>query len=93
MKILCVCRSGYYRSVQTKKSLNKRGYNDVLSVGSDLVSRETLDMLCDWADIILLAKPTHGVNITTNREKILKDFTIGDDLETTVNKQLDRIKL
>jgi len=94
MRILCVCRSGNVRSVETKKCLNKGGYNDVLSVGSDLVSAHTLDMLCEWADIILLAKPEHGKNIKPGyRKKINLKFYIGDDLETAINKQLDLIKL
>ena len=94
IKILCICRSGTYRSVETKYSLNKRGYYNVLSVGGLIVSRETLKMLFEWADIILLAKPRHGKNIEPKyRKKINTKFYIGDDLQTTVNKQLDLIGL
>ena|SRR3990167_4116265 len=93
-KILCVCRSGTYRSVEIKRGLNKRGYYNVLSVGGLIVSGETLNMLCEWADVILLAKPRHGKNIEPKyRNKINTKFYIGDDLQTTINKQLDKIEL
>ncbi|HZX14985.1 MAG TPA: hypothetical protein VFF49_11375 [Thermodesulfobacteriota bacterium] len=94
MKILCVCRLGNNRSVWTKRALNDRGYKDVLSVGGLLVSKETLNMLCEWADEILLAKPEHGENIYHKyHKKINKHFYIGDDLETRAKKQLDLIEL
>jgi len=77
-----------------KWGLNERGYNDVLAVGSDLVSASTLGMLCQWADIILLAKKIHGENIyPIYKDKINKHFYIGDDLEISVKKQLDAIGL
>jgi len=94
MRVLCVCRKGNVRSVEMKRVLNKRGYKDVLSVGGLTVSKKTLNMLSEWADLILLAKPSHGKNIKHNyRSKINKEFYIGDDLEIIVNKQLDKIKL
>ena len=93
-KILCVCRVGRIRSVGTKRELNNRGYNNVLSVGGLKVSVDTLNMLCEWADTILLAKPEHGEYIDSEyRGKINTNFYIGDDLEVTVRKQLDKIGL
>ena len=93
-KILCVCRSGYNRSVETKKELNRRGYQDVLDVGGLIVSKDTLNILCEWADIILLAKPIHGKNIKQEyRKKIKTDYFMGDDLIITAKKQLDKIGL
>jgi len=91
-KILCVCRSGLVRSVETKRELNKRGYKNVLSVGFDFVSLATLDMLCEWADIILLAKPEHGRYIK-DKDKIITQFYIGDDMEQIIKKQLDKVCL
>jgi hypothetical protein len=80
LKILCVCRSGNVRSVATKYCLNRKFYDDVIAVGCDKVSRETLRMLCEWADLILLAKPDHGKKIGQQfKHKINKGFTIGED--------------
>lgn len=94
MKILAVCRKGNIRSVGIKVGLNNWGYHDVLSVGGLLVSQETLDMLCEWADVILLAKPDHGERIKPKyMDKVNTIFYIGDDLETTVEKQLRLLKL
>lgn len=94
LKILCVCRLGLYRSIETKRILNEKGYNNVLSVGGMLVSQKTLNLLCEWADKILLAKPSHGEKIDLKyKHKIDKKFHIGDDLTTTVKKALLRIGL
>lgn len=103
MRILCICGKGNVRSVATKYALNRRGYNDVIAVGSRLVSQLTLDMLCCWADVILLAKHNHGERILDElRCKVNQVFTIGEDtwgnpvnlkLEEIIDKQLDLIKL
>jgi hypothetical protein len=81
MKILCICRNGFSRSVATRICLNKRGYKDVIAVGGEVTSLETMNMLCKWADKILLAKPEHGVFVTNGNEgKVDKQFTIGEDM-------------
>ena len=100
-KILCVCNKGNVRSAATKYCLNRRGYYDVLTVGSEIVSNVTFTMLCMWADIILLAKPSHGARVQTEYSyKINSQFTIGEDhwgnpvnleLEEIINEQLDKI--
>ena len=93
-KILCVCRSGTYRSVETKRGLNRRGYHNVLSVGGLIVPQDTLDMLCEWADMILLAKHVHGNKIKAeHKNKINPKFYIGSDWMNIVKKQLDLIGL
>ena len=101
IKILCVCGKGNVRSVATKYALNRRGYNNVLTVGSRLVSSETLTMLYEWADLVLVAKRGHAKNLP-NLLKVNDQFTIGDDrwgnpvnleLEEIIDKQLDLINL
>lgn len=94
MKILCVCRSGTFRSVETKRVLNIKGYNDVIAIGGFKVSQDTLNMLCKWADVILLAKPVHGKFIEDKyRNKINTEFYIGSDMNGIVRKQLNKIGL
>jgi hypothetical protein len=76
MKILCVCNQGNKRSVFTKALLN---YNhDALSVGIDVNTPETLALLCEWADKILLAEPDMAIPEQW-QDKIDKHFTIGPD--------------
>ncbi len=102
IKILCVCRQGNSRSVGTRYRLNRRGYGNVIAIGAFNTNQETLKMLCDWADKILLAKPHHGENLPSGKEKIDTEFTIGEDnwnnpmnkeLHEIVNKELDKIGL
>ena len=101
-KILCICQNGNCRSVATCYCLKKRGYKNVIATGWNNTSSETLKMLCDWADKILVAKPSHGDMLPNGKEKIDQVFTIGDDkwlnpmnkeLKEIINKQLDLIGL
>lgn len=101
IKILTVCNQGNCRSVGTRRQLNKRGYANVIAIGCTNTSVETLTMLCDWADEILVAKPKHEGPLPKNaRGKVNKQFTIGEDkwhnsmneeLRNIVKKQLDLI--
>ena len=103
IKILTVCHQGNCRSVATRWCLIKRGYRNVISTGCMSTNPETLQMLCDWADKILVAKPKHGKPLPDNaQDKIDKRFTIGEDLwhnpmnkklQDIANKQLDLIGL
>ena len=92
-KILCICRHGYSRSVATRKCLFERGYKNVIAIGGGNTSLLTLKMLCDWADIILLAKPYHDEFVTSgNESKIEKGFSIGEDVWfNPYNKELHKI--
>ena len=104
-KILCVCRGGHVRSVATKYCLNRRGYKEVIAVGGEYVSFDTMCILCDWADIILLAKPNHKKFIPVFTEfidKVNLSFSIGEDtygtpvnwkLEELIDRELDKIGL
>ena len=103
MKILTVCNKGNCRSVGTRYCLYKRGYKNVIATGATVTPIETLQMLCDWADKILIAKPKHAKWLPKNAQsKIDKKFTIGEDvwhnpmsykLHDVANHQLDLIKL
>lgn len=102
IKILCVCQEGNCRSVGTRYCLRKRGYLNVIAIGWNQTSIETLKMLCDWADKILVAKEYHGDKLPTGHSKIDKNFIVGEDkwgnpmhheLHSIINKQLDLIGL
>lgn len=101
-KILCVCNQGNCRSVGTRYVLNKHGYDNVIAIGGANTSKETLSMLCKWADMILLAKPKHEDFLPCDKDKIMDNFTIGEDvyqnplhpdLHKVVINQLKKIKL
>ena len=52
MKILVTCDHGNNRSVHFAHLL-KYWDNDVIPIGLEVTTKETLDMLFDWADIIV----------------------------------------
>ena len=53
-KILCVCKGGIVRSPAMATVLKLKYSADVLTASLDFNSGETLIMLCDWADLILV---------------------------------------
>lgn len=101
IKILTVCNKGNCRSVGTRYCLYRRGYNNVIAIGCRVALPETLRMLCNWADMILLAEPWYIDSLPKGiYKKINKKFTIGEDiwsnplnyrLHDIINKQLDLI--
>lgn len=79
MKILTVCSQGNKRSVFTRFILNH--HHDVIALGVDVNSPETIRMLSEWSDVILIAHPKMKKRIpTTLQHKIDERFTIGDDI-------------
>ena len=79
MKILCVCELGNKRSVFTRYLLAFK--YDALSVGIKNNKPETIRMLAEWADRILLAEPEMRKAIPMKcQKKIDLDFTIGADV-------------
>jgi len=52
-RILCVCDRGVSRAAMLAQRLKNKGY-DTLPVGVETASRETLALLADWADLIIL---------------------------------------
>jgi predicted protein tyrosine phosphatase len=102
IKILCVCQMGNVRSVGTKARLNKRNYNNVIATGSSSTGEETLAMLCEWADVILVAEPDMIEQLPNGHDKVDSNFFIGEDvygnplnrtLQELVKTQLDNIGL
>lgn len=69
MKILCVCDYGVNRSVHIAHVLKFRGNHDTLAVGINTSSPETIAMLADWADLVILTDDVQRVYLpvdTTN---------------------------
>lgn len=79
MKILCVCSQGNKRSVYTRYILNHS--HDVLALGVDVNTSETVTLLCEWAEIILIAEPFMRKKLPVKyHKKIDSKFTIGPDI-------------
>lgn len=58
MKILCVCNYGSNRSVHLASLLKKMGH-DCLAAGVDKNALDTLNMLCNWAEVIIVTDVPH----------------------------------
>jgi galactitol-specific phosphotransferase system IIB component len=81
LKILTVCAHGNVRSVATRQRLNRRGYENVIAIGVNTTTQETLGMLCEWADLILVAEPMMLYQLPeVGHRKVSRLFTIGPDL-------------
>ena len=78
-KILCVCRWGNIRSVAMARLLKKQGY-DALAGGINAMQYETLDMLCNWADVILFAMEEFMEFVPGDYYEKFIDMEIGHDI-------------
>lgn len=82
MKILTVCSQGNKRSVFTRFILNH--HHDVVAIGAEVNSPETIRMLSEWADVILIAEPIFKKAIPVKfQKKVDNKFTIGPDIYPT----------
>jgi hypothetical protein len=76
MKILTVCNEGNNRSVQFSHLL-KYWNHDVIPIGLDNTSEETLNMLFNWADYIIITAKDQKIPMRYYSKVVL--FNIGDD--------------
>src|SRR4051812_17963854 len=88
MKILVVCHQGNNRSVTIAHQLKYMGH-DVLSVGTETNSKDTLRMLTAWADKIIMTEPGQKVPINSDEVAKVELWNIGEDkYPRPFNKQL-----
>ncbi|MBI2109785.1 hypothetical protein HYT58_01275 [Candidatus Woesearchaeota archaeon] len=79
MRILCVCRAGVVRSVALAKILKELFNQDALSVSWQYNSKETLDILYNWADKIVVVVKDYKVKIPSKYWSKLSVTDIGED--------------
>jgi len=79
MKILTVCDQGNNRSVHLAHLL-KYWNNDVLPVGLDTNSKETLEMLYKWADAIIVVEDAMRQVIPIEFIQKVKVWNVGEDV-------------
>jgi predicted protein tyrosine phosphatase len=84
-KIVCICRGGQVRSVAARHILADRyGFKKVLSCGWEKNDSDTVQMLCDWADYILIVGSTMHWRFSTPLPKT-KLIDIGPDIWGSYN--------
>lgn len=80
MKVLCVCHGGNVRSVGLKSLLQTRVTvcYDALACGVISNSDETIEMLCAWADAIVIMHPSIRKSIPPKYAVLTYD--VGEDV-------------
>lgn len=92
MKILAVCRSGRVRSHAIKVAMELKGH-EAINAGVKYHSPETLKMLAEWAELILvpeawIKEELESMGITTR----IIDLQIGPDIwKTKVTQDLMKV--
>lgn len=90
MKILTICDQGNNRSVQFAHLLKYKykGF-DVIPIGLSTTSLPTLQMLFEWANIIILTEPCQKEQIPFCYEHKVKVWDVGaDTYPRPFNKEL-----
>jgi galactitol-specific phosphotransferase system IIB component len=80
VKVLCLCGYGNVRSGCLSRQLKDYYYQDSIAAGLVANSRSTLQMLVDWADVILIACELNAADYVDNiAHKKVYDFNPGPD--------------
>lgn len=87
-KILCVCWGGCSRSVGLSNTLKYGHGHDTLAVGIEGNSPETLKMLCQWAEVIVVMSAHMIDDIPKEFESKVRLCEVGKDVYFNPNKEL-----
>jgi predicted protein tyrosine phosphatase len=77
-KILALCQKGNSRSVALAFLFKKRGA-DALSAGLVTSSKETINMLCQWAELVIVTDEKLVSLMPVGHEEKLKIWNVGTD--------------
>lgn len=92
MKILCVCEHGNNRSVNFAQRLKYKYKADTIAIGLTTTSQETLKMLYDWADYIIIPEKALRYHMPEGYDQKIKYFEVGmDRFPRPFNIELDRL--
>jgi hypothetical protein len=78
-RILCLCSAGAKRSNYLAFLLKGLGY-DSLAAGVDMNSPETVEFLCNWADVVVVVQPELLSKLPAVGWGKLDPATIGPDV-------------
>jgi len=87
-KILCVCQGGNCRSVHLAYLLKYRYGVDAMAIGFERNSRETLTLLCQWADAIIVVEGKYRDEIPDGFYEKIHVMDVGEDQWFSPNKEL-----
>lgn len=79
-RVLCICRNGQVRSVATRYLLSHLfGFRRVIACGWALNDDQTLNELCEWADVILVVGRASDWDLKTPKDKTI-NIEVGADV-------------
>jgi hypothetical protein len=79
MRVVCICRAGQVRSVAARHLLIARGFRKVVACGWEVNDRDTVKMLCLWADAVLVVGRGALWNLPVPPEKEVQ-VEVGQDV-------------
>lgn len=78
MKFLTVCDGGNVRSHCMAVCLKER-FHEAIAIGRWACKPETIDMMCNWADVVILMEPHMKENIPEKYADKIYDINVGFD--------------
>jgi galactitol-specific phosphotransferase system IIB component len=79
MKVLTVCHGGNVRSVALAYVLKTLAGADALAASVKHNSPQTLNMLCDWADRIIVVQAHYADKIPQSHRNKVRVYDVGRD--------------
>jgi hypothetical protein len=79
MRFLCVCEAGTVRSGAAAHGLKYYFGQEALTASHAKLKDDTLEMLCTWADRIVLMQPKFGDRISDQFKNKVKVLDVGQD--------------
>lgn len=78
-KILTICAGGNVRSVGLRYLLHYKYGHEVLACGQDANNSETIDILCNWADYVIVVAEEYLFVVPEKYKSKLLCYNIGPD--------------
>lgn len=87
-RILCICRGGASRSVGLRNVLTWANGHDGIAAGFEGNTPETLEMLYNWAEIIIVAREWFKTQIPEKWHYKLRFLELGEDIYFSPHPEL-----
>lgn len=89
-KVLCICRGGVSRSNAMASLLKYGAGHDAIAAGFEGNEPETLEMLFNWADVIVTMREFFQQYIPEQYRDKLRFIEVGEDIYFNPNPELYR---
>ncbi len=79
MKFLCICDGGNVRSQAMAVVLKEVHRQEAICIGRLRVSKETMAMLTNWADVIVVMQPHMETSVPMEFKNKIRCVDVGED--------------